>query len=195
MSFFSLHSNTEQNCTRNLSPAWPVSTVPNGHTDSANEWMINTLPGVSLGSSRSGVSIPFVVNFPSDQILFWPRHQGLFPCSCSDQEKNSVNKIKLHRQTGDEQLLWQHTHTHKTVSPNTHSFSSGSRSYIRDAIDAGRAWSWKGWDWQTEKTQVNLGDPYCVSWPHDIYTVYNFLENWDSCHKRNLIGRKVEEEQ
>lgn len=35
--------------------------------------------------------------FRSDAVPFAVRHQGLFPCSCSDEKKNSINKIRLHR--------------------------------------------------------------------------------------------------
>lgn len=89
--------------------------------------------------------------FRSDIVPSAARHQGLFLCSCSDVKKISINKIRLHRQTGDELLPWQ---------PPPHCLSPESRSFVLDAeeSDPGRLRKWQTTHWSLWVTQSGCHD-------------------------------------
>lgn len=145
--------------------------------------LINTPAGFSQGFLKSHVYCFFCDQFlfRSDDLFLWPRGiQGLFPCSCSDEKKNSINKIRLHRR-GMSCCYG---------NPPYSVFSPESRSFILDATDAGESDLAGLGKWQTDKTLVTVGNPERVSRPDGIYTVYAFLWELRKLSKMHLQGGK-----
>ena len=155
-------------------------TIGKGHTDFTNEWLINT----QFLRDPWGATFLFLLWSIFIQVWrcsFGPEASGVVSMQLLWQEKNSINKIRLHRQTGNELLLWQ---------PPLHNFSPESRSVILDAGDAGESDPARLGKWQTVKTLVITGNPESVSRPDGINTVYVSFKKWNTCHASIWWGEK-----
>lgn len=138
-------------------------------------------PGCSVAPQQALLRDPQCDHLLLRSVLLAVRqHQALFPCSCSDERKNSINKIRSHRRTG-----WA-----VAIATPLHHFSPESRSLILDAGSGGKSDLAGPGKWQTVKALVTMGNPEWVSRPDAIYTAPSF-EICSSCQKASEWWKNI----